>query len=248
METKNILPVLDTDKLQQKANEAAHKGALSAIEEFYTGYNSPYKKAITENLVNKGVDTAMEIPDIIGVLNEAISKEIDMIANIAVSKTFVPMVKNFLTRADAEMKLSDILKEFIEATEYEDDDDHDKDDYSLEIKKDDGSFIHVVVSDGKMSYDIGFYIKTKKDDPIKVGTIYTLPRLTNQADKYASITRTMKISLDGGATLELPFTPKVLEDNFMSFIARLIIAETKVTIDVDEFKDDMFPENEGCRC
>ncbi len=248
METKNILPVLDTDVLQQKANEFAAKGAIKAIEDFYTGYDSPYKKAITENLQNKGTEYSIKIPDIIGILNEKISNEVDIIANTAVSKTFLPMVREFLTRADAEMKLSDILEEFIESTDYKDDEDHDKDDYSLEIKKEDGSFLYIIISDGKLSYEIGFYIQSKKEEPIKVGHIFTLPRLTNKADKYASITRTMKISLDGGATLELPFTPKVLEDNFMTFIAKLIIAKTNVTIDVDGFNDDMFPEREECHC
>ena len=53
--------------------------------------------------------------------------------------------------------------------------------------------------------------------------------------------------LDGGVTLEMPFTAKVLEDSFVSYIAKLIIAKTQITFDVSDFNEDMFPEDE-CHC
>ncbi|MFK5281440.1 hypothetical protein ACI3PL_17950, partial [Lacticaseibacillus paracasei] len=65
---EEIKPVLNLEYLQQKANEYATKGVEDAIENFYNGYNSPYKKAIEENLKNKGVDNNFDIPDIIAVL------------------------------------------------------------------------------------------------------------------------------------------------------------------------------------
>ncbi len=255
METTNILPVLDTDVLQQKANEFAVKGAIKAIEDFYTGYDSPYKKAITANLMNKGVDTSIEIPDIIGILNSSISAEIDRIANSAVSKTFIPMVKSFLTRADAEIKLSDILKEFIESTDYENDDDAYAERYSVEIKKDDGSFTYLVISDGNVSYEVHFYFsdknKNKENPKVKVGEIYTLPYVkgknSSSFSRSGSSDKAMKMTIDG-VTLEMPFTPNVLEDKFVSYVAKLIIANTKITFDVDDFDEDMFPKRENCHC
>src|SRR6476661_4245160 len=104
-----ILPVINTEVLQQKANEYAMKGAEEALKGFYTSYNSPYKKAIEENLKNKGLDHSFNIPDIVGVLNDKFSQEIDLIANTAIAKSFVPMIKQILTREDAEVKFSDIL-------------------------------------------------------------------------------------------------------------------------------------------
>lgn len=250
METKAILPVLNMEQLQEKANEFAMKGAIKTIEEFYTGYDSPYKKALTENLINKGVDQAIQIPDIIGILNESISKEIDMIANTAVSKTFVPMVKEFLTRAEAEIKVSDILKEFIEYTDFKDSDDVDKEDYSMEIVKDDGSFVYLSISNIKVTFEIHFYKKSEKGISPKVYEIYTLPYMKGESSSISyrshSFPQTMKLSIDG-TTLELPFTPGVLEDGFLKYIAKLIIANTKITFDVAEFSEDMFPENE-CHC
>src|SRR5690606_11147379 len=98
MSTETITPVLDLDFLQKKANEHAMKGAEEAIKEFYSSWNSPYRKAIEQNLINKGVDNNFDIPDIIAVLNQKISNEIDLIANTAISKTFIPFVKEFLIR------------------------------------------------------------------------------------------------------------------------------------------------------
>ncbi|MEK6883292.1 MAG: hypothetical protein AABY22_26935, partial [Nanoarchaeota archaeon] len=246
METKVFLPVLNTEDLQKKANEYAQKGADEAIREFYTGYDSPYKKALTASLMNKGVDSSIEIPDIIGILNESISKEIDMIANNAISKSFIPMVKRFLTRADAELKLSDILKEFIEFTDFKDNNDAETDDYSMEVKKDDGSFVYIKVSNNKVTYQLAFYLKSKNGETPKVYEIFTLPTVEDDRGnsyRHSSIPQTMKLSIDGEATLEMPFTPNVLEDNFMSFIAGLVIANTIITFDVSDFNEDMFPEN-----
>ena len=203
-------------------------------------------------LIGKGVDSSIEVPDIIGILNESISKEIDMIANNAVAKTFVPLVKNFLTRAAAELKLSDILKEFISYTEFESND-YDTDEYSLEFKKDDGSFLYLIVAGPKVSFEIHFYLKSNRGETPKVYEIYTLPYIEENSSNSKFYSRSfgerkMKISMDGGTTLELPFTPGILEDDFMSYIAKLIIANSKITFDVTEFDEDMFPRREGCHC
>jgi hypothetical protein len=78
----------------------------------------------------------------------------------------------------------------------------------------------------------------------------SLPHTRNDNGKYFGShesKQTMKISLDGGATLELPFTKGVLEDPFVSFIARLVIGNNNIIFDVNEFDEDMFPRHE-CHC
>ena len=121
----NILPKIDLDILQEKANEAAMKGAIECINNFYNGYNSPYKKAIEEELKSKSLMNGGNIilPDILVRINEQLSAEIDRIANQAIAKTYIPLVTKFLTGVDREVKFSDILKKFkdtFEDGEYED--------------------------------------------------------------------------------------------------------------------------------
>lgn len=237
-----IIPSINTEELQIAANKYAQEGAVKTIKEFYTGYNSPYIKALQENLINRGFDHAFTLPDVVANINEALSTEIDKIANAAVSKTFIPLITKILTRADAEMNFSDILKEFIKCVRFEHDNDQYSDAFDVEVEKDDKTFMRLVISNSDKRYEIGFYNEKKSEEGSKdVYTIYSLPK------NYGKSNQTMKIAIDN-ATLELPFTPGILHDDFVAFIAGLVMANTKITFDVMEFNDDMFPQRDHCHC
>ncbi len=237
-----IIPEINTEVLQIAANKYAQEGAVKTIKDFYTGYNSPYIKALEENLLNRGFDHAFTLPDVVANINEALSAEIDKIANAAVAKTFIPLVTKILTRAEAEMKFSDILTEFIKCVRFEYDTDQDTDDFDVDVEKDDKSFIRLVISNCDKRYEIGFYHEgTYKEELKDVYTIFSLPK------NHGKSNQTMKIAIEN-ATLELPFTPGILHDDFIAFIASLVMAETKITFDVMEFNDDMFPSRGHCHC
>lgn len=247
----NILPVINNEVIQQKANEYAQKGAEECLKNFYTGYDSPYKKAIEENLKNKGLDHSFNIPDIIGVLNDKFSQEIDQIANAAIAKSFVPLVKEFLIRENAEIKFSEILRKFIDTTNFKYDDDVESFDYTAEkivdnSKSYSSSFFQYQISNGKTGYELRFYVNKEET------TIMGLPHMLDDNGKYYrnyESKQTMKISLDGGATLELPFTKGILENPFTSYIARLVIGENNIIFDVEDFDEEMFPnDNDHCHC
>lgn len=245
-----ILPQINFELLQQKANEYAMKGAEESLKEFYTGYNSPYKKAMDENLKNKGLDHSFDIPDIIGVLNDKFSDEIDQIANQAISKSFIPLIKKFLIRENPEIKFSYILEQFIERTDFEYNqkyNDLDNSDYSVEKVDEDrasSSFFSYRISDGKIGYELRFY---KGNSGIEIITLpYKLDKNGTYYDRSDSREK-MTVSLDG-VKLEIPFTRGILEDDFMSFIARLVIGNVKIIFDCEDFNDDMFPTNDHCHC
>lgn len=246
---KHIIPVIDTELLQQKANEYAMKGAEDALKEFYTSYNSPYKKAIEENLKNKGLDHSFDIPDIVGVLNDRLTQEIDQLANAAIANSFVPLVKKFLTREEPEIKFSYILEKFIERTDFQYKSKNEGlDHYSYTVEKvEDGynSFFNYRISNGELGYELKFYRKNKE----KI-EIMSLPCLIDEGGKSSykyEIQQKMRISLDDGAALELPFTKGILEDDFTSFIARLVIGSNNIIFDVEDFDEDMFPYDH-CHC
>jgi hypothetical protein len=48
------------------------------------------------------------------------------------------------------------------------------------------------------------------------------------------------------AKIELPFTRNVLQDNFVSYLASIVLCNSKITMDCDGFEDNMFPER--CHC
>lgn len=248
---EKILPVIDTELLQQKANEYAQKGAEEVLKEFYTGYKSPYKTAIEENLKGKGVDFAFNLPDIVAVLNEKFSAEIDQIANTAVAKSFLPLVKKFLVREDPDVKFSDILKVFIKISGFKNDDDLEVYNYELTREEDTSksyksSFFGYKITNGKIGYELSFYKSSDKGI-----TIMSLPNMMDDNRRYTrqyTSSQKMKISLDGGETLELPFTKGVLEDEFVAFIARLVIGNNNIVFDVTDFDEDMFPQDDHCHC
>ncbi len=237
MEATMILPVLNTETLQKKANEYAMQGAIKSIEEYYCGYNSPFRKTIEEELKKTELGHgSIALPDVISLINDSLSKEIDVIANTAISKTFLPLVQRFLTRAQKETNFSDILKEFVEAT-----DSKEFEDCSVTVKESSYGWLEVNISVDERTYDLTLHkdYHSEKEAVQK----YNILSLPYNSDKHR---QTMKISIDG-ASLELPFSGDILQDNFISFVARLIIANTKITMDCREFSEDMFPHDE-CHC
>ena len=239
MSDKQILPVLDMEALQAKANTAAMKGACEAIESFYTGYNSPFKKIIEEQLNETKIGFGIKLPDIIALINDSFSKEIDLIANTAVAKSFLPIVQRFLVREEKEIKFSKFLKAFIEHTDCKE-----FDDCNIDIKEHpEHGWLDVNIGNADKHYNLTIHTKYSSDKNAKKQyQILSLPRF-EEAKRFA---QTMKLSIDG-VTLEIPFTKDVLYDPFVSYVARLVIANSIITMDCKDFSEDMFPEDE-CHC
>ena len=237
-----ILPVIDSKILQEKANEFGMNGAISVLKDFYEGYSSPYKKAIEEGMKNKAVTNGIEIPDILGILNDSISKEVDEIANTAVSKTFIPYLKTFLTRAPAEVKLSEILEKFIEHS-----DSKDPNDFSMELKKKESPYnwleLELQFEDEEIKLTLHEDYKSKNEE-IKKYSLLSLPYSLGRNDYK----RTMTLTVEGGVKLEMPFTTDVLKNEFLSYVAGLVIAKSSITIDVEDFQDQMFYNDDRCHC
>lgn len=235
---EQILPTLDLEKLKVKAQEAAMNGAIKEITEFYESYNSPYRKKIKEQLESMEVNSyQIQLPEIIGLINDSLSKEISSIANQAVAKTMVPMVKKFLTKVEGQMKFSEFLKQIIEDTNSDD-----YNDFTCECEKHTThGWYNVTITYKGAEYTFTFHedYETKKTNPGKYYHILSLP------NAYDSKNKTMKLSYEG-AELEIPFSHAVLQDDIVSLAARCIMADTKFEFDVFEFEEDMFPER--CHC
>jgi len=239
MENTNIVPVLNLELLQQKANESAMKGALATIHDFYNSYNSPYKKAIEENLNGKSLsDFPMGLPDIIGVLNDKIIAEFDDIANTAIAQTLIPYAKELLTRTESVIKFSDILRKFIECNY--DAEDNDTDDFICEVSKSNHDWLNVELTDSENTFHLTLHTKnTSIENPSF--QVLSLPR-----DESKNYNRNMKIKV-GDVSIEVPITTGLLKDKFTAFVASMLISRTEIIMDTRDFDEDMFPRDH-CHC
>ena len=230
MDTTKILPVLDNEKLQVAANEYAMKGATETIKEFYSGYSSPYRKAIEEELKKYEIGSQIKLPNIIALINDSLSKEIDAIANTAVAKTFIPIVSRFLTSEKKEVNFSEILEEFIEAGELK----YNGDCEVEVVENSNHGWLDIKIMSDKNNYNLTLHEDWEsKKLPVKKYQVLSLP----YTDRNAS--QKMTVTIDGNK-LEMPFTKDVLKDNFVSYIARLVIAGSLITMDCRDFEDSMF--------
>ncbi len=236
MEANQILPTLNMQTLQEKVNEYAMKGAIESIKEYYSGYNSPFRKAIDEQLQKAPLSRNLDLPDIIALINESLSQEMLKIANTAIAETWIPKVQRFLTREEKEIKFSDFLKSFVECTDSEE-----YDDCNVSIEEHEKyEWLTVEISNEERSYTLTFHRDHEsKKEGIKKYSILSMPRNYGNTDKYQKL----KV---GDSVLELPLLPDVLSDEFVSYIARVIISKSLFTMDCDGFDEEMFPSH--CHC
>jgi len=234
METK-ILPELNLTVLQEKANEYAMKGAIKEIEEYYTGYNSPFRKQIKEDLEAKATSIHLELPDILGLINQSLSEEIDRIANNCIAETFMPLATKALTRVDKEIKFSDILQELINSCHSDF-----KDGYRPDVEIDEDrqwGWLNIKISfidylDKKLEYNFTLHLEKKEEKK------YSLLALPTTKVPY-DYNKKMKLA-NGEGTIEIPFTRDSLKDEFTSYLARIVICRSIIIMDCEDFDDDMF--------
>jgi hypothetical protein len=235
MSAQLTTPTLDNQALQAKITEMANKGAMKAIEEYYTGYDSPFLKAFKEEVKEKSISISFDIPDIVSSINKAISDEVDKLTAIAISKTFIPQLNHVLHREEKEIKLSDILRKFVSI--YSADEQHE---FSfLMIRHYEYEWYTVEIASSKEKYKFTLHKDWKsKGESIQKYKLISLPN-----DSYQS--KMMKINV-GEANIEIPFTYNILNDQFYSYIARLILSDSVIELDCDDFEDEMFES--GCHC
>jgi hypothetical protein len=234
------LPELDLKVLEEKAKEYAMKGAIEEIKEYYTGYSSPFRKKIKEDLDKNAVSIHLELPDILALINDALTTEIDRIANTSIGETFLPLATNALTRISGDVKFSDLLSEFVNCC-YSDF----KDGYRPEVSIGESThgWLDVKLSftdfrDKENVYKLTLH-KGFKDQGEGKYCILSLPH----SETPYNYTKTMKLS-NGESTLEIPFTRDSLKDEFTSYIARILISKSLIVMDCNDFQDDMFSDDD----
>src|SRR5258705_12590638 len=106
---------VDQDLLNEKAKEFATKALLKEVEEYYTGYNSPFREAIKEQLKKQEISCHVELPDVLSVLNDAMKNEHASIVNNFLNTSFIDDLRCSLELQPKQIKLSDFLRKVLEA-------------------------------------------------------------------------------------------------------------------------------------
>ena len=221
---------LDQKKIEEMANEMAMEAIKSELKDFYTSYNSPYREAIKEHLKSKKPNIFLDLPDIIGIMNDTLSDQIDKMAHAAIANTYVPMVNDIILDVDKEVKMSDILQKYVNNS-YDD-----FEDYSVSIdERSDYGWLTISLEGGEEPCEFTFHVKDKEK---KTYHLLGLPYIN---EKYGETT---KLTV-GSKTIEMPYTRNLLGNQFISYLAGLIISDTTITIDTEYFEREWF---DGCHC
>ncbi len=229
-------PKIDIKLIQEKANSAAEKAYLSAIEDYYTSYSSPYKEMIKEELKKQEFKWSMDLPNIMSRINKALSEEVDMIANNAIASSYIPIVSEALVGYKKQLKLSDILKDIVESTEPEEDV---FDEFNLHISKSNHGWLNLNLSIPESYYEITLHTASENK--------YQLLSMPSNSFKKGGSNKKMTIFKDD-VKIELPFTENILHDKVINIFFKMMLGKCEIEIDCDNFTDDMFPEDEFCHC
>lgn len=160
-------------------------------------------------------------------------------ANTVVANTFLPMLNRmFSQERKTVVTTQDLYEHFGDAMKEDLDDEFDPENMELLIEQ---KGIDTILDHRKLRFcycgetKFSIYLMESsrhlKDD--NGNTLYMITELPGcsqyRMDNYPR-ERQMRIRLNEGATLEMPFTPDVLRDEFMRYVAGLLLTNTMVII------------------
>lgn len=237
MENNNQInaPIIDMNAVQEAANKAATEAVMYEVKEYYSGYNSPFKKQIKQYLEkNAPVQSNFELPNFAELLQNRLATEIEKLVNtIAIEKNvqyFTELFEQQEINNEGTVNISFVFKEMCKEI---------RDGYlEASIHKDD------IYSWYKAKVK---YKKREEDDELKFDfTIHNINgRLCVLSMPYSDKSyNTIKVKTKDGNTIELNSFMQLREHPILIPIAKLIMFDTALKLDVMDFskysEDDDF--------
>lgn len=235
---QSIMPVIDMAEVQKAANEYALQGVKDTLKSFFTGYNSPFTKQVREHFESQIPSFTMDITGIMALLNDALVAMSDQIINQAVAQSYIPMVRKLLTRVDEKVKVSDIVRKFLEV--YGDIDGWDGDKFEVELTKDftfDWYTLKLISTESEASYSITLHCTSEKD---KEYQILSIPLEEDSLNRFGSMRVSFELENGKTAKMEMPYGSGILLNGFLSYIARIVTFKTTVIIDTTDFDELLY--------
>lgn len=222
---------LPEEKIQQLAEKYAMEGAEKAIREYYTGYNSPYVKAITARIESIAPNPRFDLPDLTAAINKALADKITDLANEVVAKTYIPLFNRLFTPCQENVVSTESLfQEFGDYIKDREGDEFDSEELNF------GTNIHsyglgslLFKYQGEVEFELTIWEDGHNENGDRLYVLHRLPG-TSSWDKMSNRARMMKITLTDGASAEVPIIDDVLSNDFMAYCAKLLICKTKIEI------------------
>lgn len=238
-EIKITAPVLDKNIIQKAAQEAATRAALREIEDYYCGFDSPYRKQLREYLEKNAPSTRLELPEFSEMLSKSLSAEIENIVNKKCVESFAQEIRRAFSHlkeeSDGTILLSTLAEDMMSHIDF-DDSDYDN---SFELEVRDGSFnyfkdVYVTISEDDAEKKYKFTLMSNGSD----GTyrVLSMPYTSNDNDLY---TANKKITLETEKrTISFPMFSGVSNDHTLLALARCIMFDARIRIDQDYISKD----------
>lgn len=233
---------INQEKLQEKAKEAAEQAYLSEIEDFYKGYSSPYRKAVREALNKVPLNIHVNLPDIIGKLNESLENTVKSIAENVIAATYMPLFKEGFLVSPDKITWNEFLQEIVKKEDLESDLD-----LSFEYNIDERfGWLNCYLKVKEKEYQFTLHEKgiSEDIDPKKY-TLLTQASAKNQNSH--SLKRTVAIYKDD-KRIDIPEADDILRDETARLLFGLLLSGTTITMDFIEVEDSWFSSDDACQC
>lgn len=214
------------------------EGAEKAIREYYTGYNSPYMKAMTEHILRIAPSPLFDLPDITAVINKALSDRIMDLCNQFMANTYTKLFNRMLTPNENNIVTTkDLFQQFGDYIK-----DREKDDFDeggLEFTPNTSLYSYSnnyryleFWYNSELEFKLSVWDDGGKNENGEV--LYTLASLPGHG-KYNPLdnrSRFAKITLEDGKTAEVPIIDDVLSNDFLAYLANILICKTKIKVEL----------------
>lgn len=238
-EIKITAPVLDKNIIQKAAQEAATKAALREIEDYYYGFDSPYRKQLREYLQKNAPSARLELPKFAELLSKSLSAEIENIVNKKCVENFAQEIRRAFSHlkeeSDGTILLTTLAEDMMTYIDF-DDPEHDNS-FELEVRNGSYSYlkdVYVTINEDDVEKKYKFTLMSNGSD----GTysVLSMPYTSNDNDLY---TANKKITLKTEkCTISFPMFSGVSNDHTLLVLARCIMFDARIRIDQDYISKD----------
>lgn len=238
-EIKITAPVLDKNIIQKAAQEAATRAALREIEDYYCGFDSPYRKQLREYLEKNAPSTRLELPEFSEMLSKSLSAEIENIVNKKCVESFAQEIRRAFSHlkeeSDGTILLTTLAEDMMSHIDF-DDSEYDNS-FELEVRDNSSNYlkdVYVTISEDDVEKKYKFTLMSNSSD----GTyrVLAMPYTSNDNDLY---TADKKITLKTeNCTISFPMFSGVSNDHTLLVLARCIMFDAHIRIDQDYISKD----------